>query len=97
MYQKEDEVQQLRAQLKTATTSQAPQQRHAGAEDSTPSAAEDFFSVGGGGGSGLGSSGGFGFGSAGGFGGQAAVKPKLGEAPQDKAAGAAGSGECPCS
>ena len=90
--QMEDEMQQLRAQLKTTTASPASQQWHAGAEGSVSPAAEDFFSVGGGGGAG--------FGSAGATG-QTAVKPKLGQAVQDKAAGAPGaapvSDECPCS
>jgi type IV secretory pathway TrbL component len=82
-------MQQLRAQLKTTTASPAPQQWHAGAGGSVSSAAEDFFSVGGGGGAEFGATG------------QTAVKPKLGQAAQDKAAGAPGaapvSDECTCS
>ena len=87
----EDEMQQLRAQLKTTTASPAPQQWHAGAGGSVSPAAEDLFSVGGGGG------GGAEFGATG----QTAVKPKLGQAAHDKAAGAPGaapvSDECTCS
>jgi hypothetical protein len=85
-------MQQLRAQLRTTTASPASQQWHAGAGGNASPAVEDFFSVGGGGGAELGGAGATG---------QTAVKPKLGQAAQDKAAVAPGaalvSDECPCS